>query len=138
LRYLTNDDRAIRRSRGISLVRFFPFLLMIGAIIVMCSDDMLFRQCLGRPLEPDSGRAAAWARLIVGLACSPYYVRDFTSHWLTIATFCVGAGLAVPQIFWFRRHKAYWDSVREKGRLKRAEESARKTAESVHRTDIDQ
>ena len=38
-RHLTNDERAIRRSRGIAVWRFLPFMLMIIAIFIMSSDD---------------------------------------------------------------------------------------------------
>jgi len=125
MRHLTDDERAIRRSRGIPITRLLPFLLMIIAIVIMCSDQNLFQQCVGKPLEVH-GRGSAWALFIVGVLCSPYYVRDFADHWLIIVAFCVGAGTAIPQIFWFKRHKAYWDTVRENERSKRAENGAEK------------
>jgi hypothetical protein len=126
-RRLTDDERSIRRSRGIAIVRLLPFLLIIVALLVMSADQQLFQRCIGKPLE-GSSRAAAWVRLIVSIPCSPNYVRDSPRHWLTIATFCVGVGFAIPQVFWLRRHKAYWDPVREKQRLKRAELAAEKKA----------
>jgi len=122
-RHLTNDERAIRRSRGIAVWRFLPFMLMIIAIFIMSSDDQLFGQCIGRHPATASGRGAGWARLIVAIPCSPYYVRDFSDHWLVIAIFCAGVALAIPQFFWMKRHKAYWDKVREKERIKRASDN---------------
>jgi len=131
---LSNDERAIRRSRGISIVRLLPFLLAIIAVLIMSTDQQLFLQCIGRPIE-GHGRGAALIRLAVAIPCSVYYVRDFSHHRWVIATFCVGIGLAIPQIFWLKRHKAYWDTVREKEKLKRAEVAAKKKSKRESATD---
>jgi hypothetical protein len=123
VRRLTSDEREIRKSRGISIVRFLPFALPIIAVIIMSSSQQLFIECIGKPIE-DGGRLGALIKLIAGLACSEYYVRDFSHHRWVIAMFCVGIGLSIPQIFWMQRHKAYWDAVRAKEKLKRSEKAA--------------
>lgn len=128
-RHLTGDERAIRRARGIAIWRVLPFPLMLIALIVMSTDDQIFKHCIGRTLE-GSGRGAAWVRLIVSIPCSPYYLRDFADHWLNITVFFVSAGFAIPQFFWIRRHEAYWDMVREKERLKRAAITAQKAEQT--------
>jgi hypothetical protein len=79
----------------------------------------------------NSGRGAGVARMIFALPCSPYYLRDFREHWIAIGLFAVGLGFAIPQISWIKRHEAYWDSVRAKERLKRAEASADKKAKQL-------
>jgi hypothetical protein len=124
MRHLTNDERSIRRSAGISILRFVPFLLAILALMSMSFDNQLFQECIGTTIV-GSSRYAGWARLVVSIGCSPYYVRDFSHHWLVIGTFVVGVVLAIPQLFWMKRHKVYWDSVREKERLRRADGAVR-------------
>ncbi len=121
---LNRDDRAIRQSAGIPIWRFLPFLLPIIAILIMSWDPQLFQQCLGRPM-PIEGRMAIPVRFIAAIPCSPYYVHDIAHHWWVIAIFVAGIALAIPQILWLRRHKAYWDAFREKARLKRAEKRAK-------------
>ena len=127
-RRLTDDERSIRRSRGISIIRVLPFLLMFITVIVMSTDNQIFQQCTGRPLD-EHGRAAAWVRFLASIPCSPYYLSDFANHWLNIAVFFVSAGFAIPQIFWMRRHEVYWNSVREREKAKRAEKSVGKNAD---------
>jgi len=102
---------------------------MLIAVIVMSTDDQIFQQCIGRPLD-EHGRAAAWGRFLVSIPCSPYYLRDFANHWLNISVFFISAILAIPQVFWMRRHEAYWNSVREKERAKRADKSTQNGAKS--------
>lgn len=119
-RHLSNDEQAIRRSRGIPLWRLLPFALPVIVFFVMSTDQELFRTCIGRPLY-EHGRGAAWGRLIVAIACSPYYVRDFSQHWVAVSTFFAGIVLAIPQTLWIKRHTAYWNSVRKTERRKRAE-----------------
>lgn len=127
MRHLTNDERAIRRSAGIPMLRLVPFMLAILAVFSMSFDQRLFRECIGKTIE-GSSRYAGWARLIVSIGCSPYYVRDYSHHWLAITTFVVGVALAIPQLFWMKRHKAYWEAVREKRRLKRVEGASQNPA----------
>jgi len=128
-RHLTNSERAIRGSRGIPIWRLIPFALPIIAIFIMSSDDQIFLQCVGKAPEFTSASGAkyvAFVRVLISIPCSPYYIRDFAQHWLVIALFLVGIALAIPQILWMRQHKAYWDTVREKEKLKRAEKAAAK------------
>jgi len=87
-------------------------------------DQQFLHQCIGRTIE-GSGRGAAWVRFAVAIGCSPEYLFEFSRHWLAIATFLLGIVFAVPQAFWLKRHKAYWDSVRQKEKLKRSESKAR-------------
>jgi hypothetical protein len=91
----------------------------------MSSDQQLFLQCIGKPIE-GSSRYAAWARLIAAIPCGPMYVRDFSDHWWVIGMFIFGVASAIPQVFWLREHKAYWDAVRAKEKLKGAEKAASK------------
>ena len=69
------------------------------ALVIMSSDQQLFKECKGKPLEM-GGRFGAWFRLVAAIFCSGYFVRDYSDHWMVIATLCVGATLAIPQRFW--------------------------------------
>jgi hypothetical protein len=117
-RRLTNEERSIRRGRGIPIVRIVPFLAMAIAFLIMSSDSQLFRECLGRPLD-GGGKAGALVRMVAAIPCSPYYLRHFDRHWIVIVAFFLGTVFAPPQIFWIRHHTAYWNAVRERERLKR-------------------
>ena len=105
-----------------------PFTLPILALVQMSLDRQLFAQCFGHPAHMSAGLAvnpyASLARVIVAIPCSPYYVRDVGHHWFVIVLFVGGIALAVPQIAWLQRHKAYWDVIRERERQKRADKSA--------------
>jgi len=125
MKRLSRDERAIRQSAGVPPWRLLPFLLPIVAILIMSWDPQLFQQCLGRPL-PAEGRMVVPGRFIAAIPCSSYYVRDIVHHWWVIVIFVAGVALAIPQIFWLKRHSAYWISVREKARLKRAERRAKR------------
>jgi hypothetical protein len=123
--HLTDDERAIRRSRGIPLWRLLPYLIPVVAIGIMAFDSRFFPECLGHAITPHGAGRGQSIALAVGIVlCTPSYVSRFSEHWPVIALFVVGIGLAVPQHFWMRRHKAYWDAVREKERLKRAQKKS--------------
>ncbi len=125
---LSREEREIRESRGISLQRVVPFALSFLALMIMSYDTRLYVQCIGRAPNASADFRAGWARLIVATFCSPYYVRDFADHWFVIGLFVVGVVFSIRQLLWFKRHKAYWDVIREKERVKRAEKAAVKKA----------
>lgn len=129
MRKLSKGERAIRQSAGLPPWRLLPFLLPIVAILIMSWDPQLFPQCLGRAL-PTEGRMVIPGRFIAAIPCSPYYLRDLLHHGWVIAIFIAGVGLAIPQTGWFRKHEAYWNSMRESARLKRAEKRAKQNEES--------
>jgi len=121
-RRLTNSEREIRRSAGLPLVRVLQFLVPIVSILIMASDRQMFVQCLGHDLPPaQANRGAAFVHLVIALGCSPYYLANYSQHWINISVFVFGVGLSVVQYFWIKKHKTYWDAFREKQRLKRIE-----------------
>jgi len=122
-RHLTRDERAIRRSAGVPMWRLLPFAMIFVALLVMSDDQQLFRACLGHSIPMLSNKFAVLDRMIGALVCSPYYVRDFSQHWLNISVFCLGAVLSLQQLFWMRRHAAYWQAVRQRERLERAQKT---------------
>jgi hypothetical protein len=123
--HLTGDERAIRRSRGIPLWRLLPYLVPVVAIAIMVFDSKFFPECLGHSITPHgAGRGQSIALAFGILLCTPSYVSRISEHWPVIALFFVGIGLAVPQYFWMKRHRTYWDTVREKERLKRAQKKS--------------
>jgi hypothetical protein len=106
-----------------------PFLLPVIAILIMSWDPQLFLQCWGRSL-PTTGRMVVLVRFVAALPCTPVYVRDLARHGWVVAIFVAGVASAVPQIGWLKRHGAYWDSVRAKARLKRAEKRTERDEET--------
>jgi hypothetical protein len=127
-RRLTDDEREIRKSRGIPIVRFWPFALMLLADFVICSDTQLFRQCIGNPLY---GRGGGGARLFAAIACSPYYLHGSLFHLLIFACLWGPIPFAVVEILWMRRHGAYWNEVRAQEKIKRAEKRKSKSPDTV-------
>lgn len=129
-----DNERSIKHSRDIPIWRILPFFLPLVAIFIMSSDDQLFSQCIGKVPAYTSASGAKYVtffRILIALPCSPYYVQEFSRHWIVIAVFTVGVALAIPQFLWMRQHKTYWDSVREREKAKRAEKAAAKAKNDV-------
>ena len=127
-RRLTDSEREIRESRGVSVSRSLPFIVMFIVLCIVATDQGTFERCLGHaPNDYPRGKAAL-VLVLVAVPCSPYYVDGSTTHLLIAAIFLGAALLALPQIFWFNRHKAYWDRVRAREKELRAEKRAKKLA----------
>ena len=129
MRRLSDDERTIRSSRGIPIGRLLPFIVPVIVLLVMSADQRFLERCLGHRVEVLPYAGSGWARLVAAIFCSPYYLRDFSAHWVGITVFAISVAFAIPQIFWLKRHKAYWDSVRQKEKLKRAEKRVKKQAD---------
>src|SRR5262245_29498467 len=131
MRRLTSSEREIRSSAGISLTRFWPFAAMFLADSMMSFDDQLFRQCIGHSIE-SSGRLAAAVRLATAIPCSPYSFYGPISEQIAFVVFWGSIPFAILQIRWMKRHRAYWDSVRAREKIRRAE---RRSAQVVKPTE---
>src|ERR1700687_367742 len=101
---LTDDERQIRRSRGIPLWRFWPFGVMILALFVLNLDSDLFVRCVGKSLAANSGgypvqKVAAFVRMVVSIPCSVYAFRggSMLEH-LSAASFFGAIAFAVVQV----------------------------------------
>jgi len=123
---LSNSEREIRSSRGISLARFWPFAAIFLLLLVMSFDHSALQRC---PAWPEglgtrgSNRYVALIEMVMTLICSPWYVTG-PVHALIFAGLPISGVFAVLNIFWMRRHKAYWDVVRAREKVKRAEKKA--------------
>lgn len=107
-------DREIRKSRGIPVLRLLPFVLLFVIVVIMSMDNQLFVECLGKPLTPSHGKFAAWARVIATVGCAPHWVFDITWHWILVPLLWLNIALSPFQIIWLKRHRDYWNAVRER------------------------
>jgi hypothetical protein len=119
-RRLTASEREIRASRGIAVARFWPFAVMFVAVTAMSFDDQIFLRCIGHTLE-GGGRAGALISMAMAIPCSPFYLSGSPVHYFVFGALWGSAPFAVMQILWMRRHKAYWDGVRAREKIRRAE-----------------
>jgi hypothetical protein len=124
MRRLTTSEREIRSSRGVWITRLWPFALMLLAAITMSVDSELFQQCVGRPLDGGGGRIGALIRLVFAIPCSPYYLHGSVFHKFIFGSLWGPIPFAVLQILWIRRHGAYWDRIRAREKIRRAERRA--------------
>ncbi len=132
---LTADEREIKSSRGIPIWRFWPFAVMALVSLILNTDGNLFQRCVGDPLY-GRDRVHSFLRMILGVPCEIYTFRggSLFEH-LSVAMFFASIPFCVMHILWMRRHKTYWDGIRAREKLKRAEkraavvDSERKTAE---------
>jgi len=118
MKRLSASEQEIRSSRGIPIWRFWPFAVMLLVPLALSVDGDLFLRCVGNSLY-GSGRIAALVRMTVAIPCSLY--TGSVIERLAVGTFFAVIPFAVLQVFWMRRHKAYWDTVRAREKLKRAE-----------------
>jgi hypothetical protein len=93
---------------------------MLIATIVMSVDDQMFLRCVGRTLA-GGGRGGSLIRMVAAVPCSPYYLSGQPIHYLVFAGLWAPIPFAVMQVLWMRRHKMYWDGVRAREKVKRAE-----------------
>ncbi len=128
-RRLTDEEREIRNSRGLSLRRVLPVIVLFFGPALMAMDHGMFERCLGHPVNSSShGRGAAIARMVIAIPCTPYYPDGSLGRWLVVAGLLGALLFAVPQLFWIRRHKRYWDRIRARETERRAEKRAKKVA----------
>ncbi|HUO94561.1 MAG TPA: hypothetical protein VMU22_16665 [Rhizomicrobium sp.] len=127
-RQLTDEEREIRKSRGIPIGRLWPFALMLAADLVISFDTRLFVKCTGNPLY---GRGGGEIRPFAAIFCSPYYLHDSLFHLLMFVSLWGPIPFAIFQILWMKRHEAYWDTVRAREKIKRAEKRASKNRSDI-------
>jgi len=123
MRRLSRDEREIRKSAGIHVGRLWPFLVMLVADLVVSADGQLFQRCVGSALD-GRGRGPALIRAILAMPCGLSHPDGTLVFWAPFALFWLAVPFAVRETLWMRRHRAYWDRVRAKQKLRRAEKKA--------------
>ena len=131
---LTAEEREIRSGRGIPFSRWWPILAIFVLWIVASANPRVFEACLGHTLE-GRGRAVALARLAAIGPCSPYLFRGPPVDWLLFLVKWAPVPYALLNWRWARRHKAYWDVIRARERVKGEEKRARRTAQEASSDD---
>jgi hypothetical protein len=118
-RRLTKEEREIREGRGIPFARWWPIGAMILAAIFVSMDSLVFERCFGTPLG--GGRGAGMVRMIAAIPCSPFLLGGYPVEWLLFIALWLPLPFAIRNRAWVRRHKAHWDEVRQREKLRRIE-----------------
>jgi hypothetical protein len=119
-RRLTSEEREIRGSRGIPLQRWWPLPAILLILLIISGDQTVFERCLGIS-QNLRGRGAGAFLMLASLPCSPFLLRG---SFLEIALFTALLGsvfFAVRNHFWMKRHREYWNGVRQREAERRAE-----------------
>jgi hypothetical protein len=111
-------ERSLRKSAGIDIYRFIPFLFPFGVLITIGAMTDTAPHCGGHCIT-GSSKAAALAHLVIGIVHSPQYLFDPWHHWIAAPLFWIGLALSLYQFHWIRKHEQYWAQVREKRRQKK-------------------
>ncbi|AOL95017.1 hypothetical protein BG023_112101 [Porphyrobacter sp. LM 6] len=140
-RRLTPEEREIRESRGIGLKRFWAFPTLVITILIVAMDTDLFVRCVGDPIEGHGrGRGAAAIRMALVLPCSPYLLTGSHSQFLKFIVLWLPVPFMVMNWRWAQRHKAYWDQVRAREKVRRAERAKQRKSDNLpdaeRRTDL--
>lgn len=139
-RHLTDEEREIRSSAGISIRRWWPFAAIYLWPFVTSFDSAMLERCVGR-FEDVSGHGPEWVNLalhgsgrdavlvqtVLAYPCSPFLLRGSLSEFLLFAAMLLPIPFAILNLFWLKRHRAYWDQIRSRDKKRRAEKRARKS-----------
>lgn len=100
---------------------------MFLALMIWNLDTDLFLRCINNPLQA-GGRAGALVRMLIAIPCSVYAFNggSILEHVAT-ASFFGSIPFAIMAIGFMKRHRAYWDTVRAREKLARAEKRKAKS-----------
>jgi hypothetical protein len=131
-RRLTPEEKEIRESRGISLKRFWAFPMLLLIIAIAATDTDLFIRCVDDPMELHRrNRLVAAIRMALVMPCSPYLLTGSLTQLLTFLALWLPVPFMVLNWRWTKRHKAYWDDVRAREKLRRAEKARQRKSDRV-------
>jgi hypothetical protein len=85
----------------------------------------MLERCAGKFAE-GHGRIGAWVRAALAYPCSPLLLRGPWTEWLLFGAMWLPLPFAILSWSWFKRHEAYWDSIRQREKERRAEKRGRK------------
>ena len=128
-RRLTDEEREIRSGAGIPVKRWLPFAAIYLWPFVTSLDTSMLERCAGRSAD-GSGRAGAWERVALTYPCSPHLLHGSWAELLLFAALWLPIPFAVVNLFWLKRHRAYWSRIRQREKERRAEKKAQKIAGS--------
>ena len=126
---LANDEREIRSGRGIPFGRWWPIAVLVIAAAFASSDYGALERCTGKPIHVDGTRGAGLIHMVLAYFCTPTFLRGSWTEIAIIAAMWVPIPFAVLNWFWMKRHKAYWDRIREREKERRA---AKRAAKSIN------
>ena len=122
---LTDEERKIRRSRGIGPRRWWPFAVLFLANFLASMDLSLFERCTGKVLD-GGGRGGALVRAVLAYPCSPFLLRGSSLEWLLFAAMWVPVPFLLINRRWLKRHEGYWERIRQRERERREQRRSRK------------
>jgi hypothetical protein len=129
-RRLTDEEREIRAGAGIPLKRWWPVLAILIVWTIAAANSQVFGACLGDPLE-GRGRGIAAVRFAAIGPCSPYLLRGSPLEWLLFISMWAPIPFAILNWRWAKRHRAHWDAVRAREKIRRAEKRDKRGAEEA-------
>ncbi len=94
-------------------------------MFVAALDRPWFERCVGSWAD-SSGRGEGMLRVVLAYPCSPYLLQGSLGEWLLFAALWAPIPFIVLNFFWMKRHKAYWDQVRQLEKERRAEKRGQK------------
>lgn len=124
MKRLTEEEREIRSGRGISLKRWWPFAAVFLAVLI-AGFNISLQSCVGE-LPHGSRGIRALVYVALTYSCSPILLRGSWDGWLLFAAMWLPMPFGVLNLFWWRRHKAYWNRIRQREKELRAEKRASK------------
>ncbi|MFL9842508.1 hypothetical protein ABS767_16175 [Sphingomonas sp. ST-64] len=122
---LTDEERRFRKiGAGIPFGRFWH-IPAIGLALILAGSTVrdLYLNCTGHPIE-GGRKAGAAIRMALTYPCSPYLLREGVWGWLLFVALWVPIPFAIVNLFWQRRHRAYWAKVRARERERRRQRRA--------------
>lgn len=126
---LTNQEREIRSGAGIPIKRWLPFAAIYLWPFVTSLDTSMLERCAGR-FADGSGRAGAWERVLLTYPCSPYLMRGSWAELLLFAALWLPIPFAILNLFWLKRHRAYWGRIQQREKERRTEKREHKSSGS--------
>lgn len=138
-RRLTSEEREIRSGAGIPIKRWWPFASIYLWPFVASFDAPMLERCVGR-FEAGTGRGPEWVYLalhgtgrdatliqtLLAYPCSPYLLRGSVGEMFLFAAMLLPIPFMVSNLFWLKRHRLYWDQIRQREKIRRAEKRAEK------------
>jgi hypothetical protein len=73
----------------------------------------MLERCAGTVAD-GTGRAGAWARVILTYPCSPHLLHGSRGELLLFAALWLPIPFAILNLFWLKRHRAYWKRIRQR------------------------
>src|SRR5690348_3731383 len=123
-RHLTDEEREIRSGRGIPFGRWWPIAVLVIGASVAAGDYPALERCIGKPISVSGSHGGGVIHAVLAYFCTPIFLRGSWTDRIIVTAMWVPIPFAVLNWFWMKRHKAYWDRIRQREKERRAEKRA--------------